>query len=140
MPEAMASLSPASLPISALYLAVFALFSVVLAIGVAATRGKSGVSIGDGGRPELVTATRRHGNFVEYVPLLLLMLAVLELNGASDGLLHGLGLSLLVARVLHAVGIHAEVERSVPRAIGAIGTWLVTLVAAGCLLQQFLTR
>jgi uncharacterized membrane protein YecN with MAPEG domain len=47
---------------------------------------------------------RRHGNFVEYVPMMMIMLGALELNGASPMLLHGLGVGLITARLLHAIG------------------------------------
>ncbi|MDJ0787315.1 MAG: MAPEG family protein [Myxococcota bacterium] len=127
-----------TIPITGLYLAIFAIFSSILAFFPGRIRGGSGISIGDGGRPDLLLAMRRHGNFVEYVPLILIMLAALELNGASATLLHGLGLSLLVARILHAVGLKADTIQSIPRGIGAAGTLLVTLVAAGVLAYQFL--
>jgi uncharacterized membrane protein YecN with MAPEG domain len=125
-------------PITALYLAIFAVMSGILAFLPGKIRGSSGVSIGDGGNPELLLAMRRHGNFVEYVPLLLLMFAVLELNGASATSLHAMGLVLLVARILHAVGLKADTISSPARGAGAGGTLLVTLVAAGMLAYQFL--
>ena len=106
---------------------------------MAADSGTEGISIGDGGRSDLLLAMRRHGNFVEYVPLLLIMFAALELNGASATLLHGLGLGLVVARILHAVGIKADTINSLPRGIGAGGTLLITLIAAGNLAWQFVS-
>ena len=109
----------------------------MLAFGAGMIRGKSGISIGDGGRPDLLLAMRKHGNFVENVPLLMVMFAVLELNGASATLLHGLGAGLLVARVLHVVGLKADTIQSIPRGIGAGGTTLITLIAAGNLAYQY---
>ncbi len=128
-----------AVPITALYLAIFAVFSSYLAFLVGRLRGSSGISIGDGGRPEILLAMRRQGNFLEYVPLLLLMFGALELNGASPALLHGLGIALLIARILHAVGIQADTIQSVPRGIGAAGTMLITLIAAGNLIYQFVS-
>lgn len=126
-------------PITALYLAVFAVFAGVLAFLPGKIRGSSGISIGDGGRPDLLLAMRRHANFVEYVPYLMIMMAALELNGSSPTLLHGLGIALFVSRILHAVGLKADSIQSLPRGIGAGGTLLVTLVAAGVLASQFFT-
>jgi len=126
-----------AVPITALYLAVFAVFSVVLALGCGVIRGREGISIGDGGRADLHLAMRRHGNFIENVPFLMIMFAALELNGASAGLLHGLGITLVVARALHALGLKADSIQSIPRAIGAGLTILITLVAAGSLAWQF---
>ncbi len=125
------------LPISALYLAVFAVFSGALAALPGTLRGREGISIGDGGRSDLLLAMRRHGNFVEYVPYFMTMFVVLELNGASAPWLHGLGLSMVVARVCHAIGLQADSISSPLRAVGAGGTLLVTLVATVLLLMQF---
>jgi len=125
-------------PITALYLAIFAVFSFALAFPAGKIRGSEGISIGDGGRPDLLLAMRRHGNFVEYVPMLMTMFAVLELNGAGPMLLHGLGVGLLVARVLHAVGLKADTIQSLPRGIGAGGTLVITFIAAGALAWQFI--
>ena len=88
--------------------------------------------------PDLVLlAMRKHGNFVEYVPFFMIMFAALELNGASPLFLHGLGLAMILARILHAVGLKADTIESLARGIGAGGTLLVTLVATGMLLYQF---
>jgi len=126
-----------AVPITALYLAVFAVFASVLAFLPGRIRGQSGISIGDGGRPDLLLAMRKHGNFVEHVPLVLIMFAALELNGASPTLLHGLGIGLFAARVLHAVGLKADTIQSIPRGLGAGGTLLISLIAAGNLAYQF---
>jgi uncharacterized membrane protein YecN with MAPEG domain len=125
-------------PITALYLAIFALFSSYLAFLPGKIRGSSGISIGDGGRPDLLLAMRRHANFVEYVPFFMTMFAVLELNGAPPMFLHSIGSLMIVARVLHAVGIKADTIQSLPRGIGAGGTLLLSLVATGMLIYQFL--
>ena len=124
-------------PITGLYLAVFAVFGGVLAYFPGRLRGSEGISIGDGGRPDLLLAMRRHANFVEFVPYFMIMFAALELNGAGAVLLHCLGLGMLLARSLHAVGIKADTIQSVPRGMGAGGTLLLTLTAAGVLVYQF---
>ncbi len=125
------------LPITALYLAVFAVFAGVLAVLPGRMRGAAGVSVGDGGRADLLVAMRRHANFIEWVPYFMLMFAVLELNGASAGFLHGIGIAMILARVLHAIGLKETIE-SIPRGIGALGTFLLNLTAAGALVRQFL--
>ena len=124
-------------PVSALYLAVFAVFATVLAVLPGRIRGADGVSIGDGGRPDLLLHMRRHANFVEYVPYFMVMMVALELNGTSDTSLHWLGSLMVLARIAHAVGLKAETTRHPGRAVGAIGTILLSLVAAGMLAMQF---
>ncbi len=126
---------PIPLPISALYLAIFCLFASVLAFGAGRLRGSGGVSVGDGGQMNLLVAMRRHANFVEYVPYFMIMFAVLELNGGSAMLLHGMGLGMLVARGLHAAGLGEEITAL--RGAGAGLTLLVSLIAAGTLGYQF---
>ena len=126
------------LPITALYLAIFAVFAAVLAFLPGMIRGSNAISVGDGGRPDLLLAMRRHANFVEYVPYFMLMFAALELNGASSGFLHGIGLGMVVARACHAIGLKADTIQSIPRGIGAGLTFLLSLTAAGMLAYQFL--
>ena len=70
------------------------------------------------------------------MPFALLLIALLELNGGSAGLLHGLGAGLLVARVLHPLGLKADTMRAPLRGIGAIGTVLITGIAAIALLMK----
>jgi uncharacterized protein len=83
---------------------------------------------------------RVHGNFTEYVPMGLVLMLVLELNGAAHGLLHALGASLFAARVLHAFGLGTSTGTSPGRFGGTVLTWLTLLVASGFALYEFLTR
>jgi hypothetical protein len=125
-------------PIVSLYAALLAVLCIVLAGMVGSLRGKKQtISLGDGGDPELMVAMRRHLNFVEYVPLALLLMALIELNGGSKTLLHVLGAILLLARIIHPFGIDAKDMRKMPRFIGTFATIAVNLVAAGTLLWQY---
>jgi len=126
------------IPVTTLYIAIFAVFASALSMMPATIRGKSGVSIGDAGNPQLLLAMRRHGNFLEYVPYFVTMMLALELNGSSATTLHALGAAMIVARIAHAVGLKADTIQSIGRLIGAVGTLLLTLIAAGMLAMQFL--
>ena len=123
-------------PISGLYAALQALIAIALVMPVGRLRAKGNVSLGSGGNPALEVAIRRHANWTEHVPIALLLIALLELNGGSRGLLHGLGLALLVARILHPLGLKADAMKVPLRGIGAFGTLLVTFVAAIALLLK----
>ena len=125
------------LPITALYVALMALISTWLSTGAARARGAAKVAVGDGGNTARLVAMRRQANFVEYVPLLMVMFAVLELNGAGAALLHGLGIALVIGRVVHPFGLNAENPATPGRIAGAGLTLVVTLVAAGVLLYTF---
>ncbi|MGH0029563.1 MAG: MAPEG family protein [Myxococcota bacterium] len=117
-------------PVTAMYTGLLALVGLALQQGVGRERLRSGVSLGDGGQPALVVAMRRQANFVEQVPLALLLLAIIELGGAPSAWLHTLGATLLVARIVHPFGLEYERMRRVPRLVGAVGTLLVVLGAA----------
>ena len=123
-------------PITGLYAALQAFVAIALVAPIGRLRGKYDVSIHAGGHADLDVAIRRHANWTEHVPFALLLIALLELNGGSAGLLHGLGAGLLVARVLHPLGLKADTMRAPLRGIGAIGTLLVTLIAAIALLVK----
>jgi len=127
-------------PITAFYAGLLALIVIALGVRIGVMRGSTGISILHGDNMVLATHIRRHANFTEAVPLALILIAFLELNGASTGLLHGLGIALVVARIAHPFGLHHDNMRSPLRGIGAGVTVLVTLIAAVLLIWGFLTR
>lgn len=69
-------------------------------------------------------------NFVEYVPMALILIAFVEMNSAPDYAIHGFGVALLAARGSHAVGISNESGKILFRGLRAVVTALVTVVAA----------
>jgi len=127
-------------PITALYAGLLTLIAIVLAGLVGAGRGRTGISILHGEDMDLATRIRRHANFTEAVPLALILLAALELNGAGPGFLHGLGIALVVARIAHPIGLHHDNMRNPLRVIGAGVTVVVTLVAAVALIWGYISR
>lgn len=124
-------------PITALYAGVLALMVGVLGFQVGAVRSRTGISILHGDDMELAEKIRRHANFTENVPLALILIGVLELNGASGLLLHGLGTALVVARIAHPLGLHHDNMRHPLRGVGAGLTFLVTTIAALVAIWQF---
>jgi uncharacterized membrane protein YecN with MAPEG domain len=66
--------------ITGLYAALMALLVVVLAVRVVMYRRTARVGLGDGNNPDLLKRIRVHANAVEYVPLYLLLMLILELN------------------------------------------------------------
>ena len=119
-----------ALPITAIYAGLLGLIALVLGIGSGRLRAKTGVSLGDGGNPEQLLATRRHANFAEWVPMALILLLVLELNGAPGVAIHTMGAALVLARIAHPLGLQAESMGGVGRAVGALTTALIVLVSA----------
>jgi uncharacterized membrane protein YecN with MAPEG domain len=125
--------------ITAFYAAILALVLTYLGFQVGSARLQAGVSILDGGDMSLAEKIRRHANFTENVPFTLILLAVIELDGAPPGLLHGLGIALVAARIAHPIGLHHDNMRHPLRAVGAFGTVVVTLIAAGVAVWQFVS-
>ncbi len=118
------------LEVTALYAGILGLMAFAIATPAGQLRGSTGISIGDGGNRDLLLAMRRHANFVEVVPLALILIAVLELNGVTPWAIHGLGAALVIARAIHAVSLKADTIANPGRFIGAAGSGLVTVVAA----------
>ncbi|MDO9269717.1 MAG: MAPEG family protein [Methylobacter sp.] len=94
--------------ITSIYASLSALLIVKLTLAVIKLRRKNRVSVGDGGNEELQLAIRAHSNAVEYIPVTLMLLLTLELNGAPKILIHILGAALLIGRILHAMGLPAK--------------------------------
>ena len=93
--------------ITAFYLAVLALLYVVLSLQVIRLRLMNRAAFGDSGNIALRSAIRAHAHFAEYVPITTLMIAFLEAAGASTLRVHLLMGALVVARVLHPIGMYA---------------------------------
>jgi uncharacterized membrane protein YecN with MAPEG domain len=72
----------------------------------------------------MLSAIRAHGNFAEYVPLTLLLMALCELAGVGALWLHLGGGLLLAGRILHAIGIQIPKAPNKPRLFGTLFFWL----------------
>lgn len=101
-----------------------------LTFRVVGLRKASRIGIGTGGNEVLARAVRVHANFGEYVPLTLLMLGLLELSGIRPVLLWIFGIGLLLARILHAIGLGKSAGVSFGRFGGAVLTFALLLAMA----------
>ena len=81
----------------------------------------------------LTVATRAHGNFLENVPLAVLLAAVVELNGGDKRVLNGTLAALLAFRLTHAeLGLRAAEDGTANgRIIGHTGSQVIILGLAG---------
>ena len=120
------------LPITLMYAGIFAIFALLLSFMAGSARGKSGISIlyGDPADMKLGEKVRRHQNFLEYVPLFLIVFGALEANGVAPLFLYIVGDLMIVARIFHAFGLHYDNMAHIGRLIGAGGTALLTLVCS----------
>jgi len=112
------------------YAAIFALMLVGLSLRVANTRREVRVALGDGGAKLLQRRIRAQGNFIEYVPMTLILLLFVEWQGWSRWLVHALCLVLLAARAVHAYGVSQEPEDIRLRATGMATTAGILMICA----------
>ena len=122
-----------TLPVTALYAGLLALYFVWLSTRVIKARRVHRAALGTPHRL-VERAVRAHGNFAEYVPFALLLMALCEVNGLPDWALHVFGTVLLAGRILHATGIAQEPENFRWRVLGMSLTFTVMGVAGAALL------
>lgn len=118
--------------VTPLYAGLLALWFLVLSVRVARNRGKRQVSLGDGGDTMLQRMIRAQGNFAEYVPMVLVLLVILELSHFSTYVLHGLGIALVLGRLLHGYALGFSKQFMFGRVFGTVLTF-ATLLTAGLL-------
>lgn len=92
--------------VTGFYLAILLLLYVMLSLQVSRYRRGNRVLFGDGDNIKLRSAIRAHANFAEYVPIIVLMIAILETAGMPAGQVHWLMGLLLLSRLLHPLGMY----------------------------------
>src|SRR5215468_11250740 len=129
--------------ISATYLAVLGLIYTVLSMRVIRLRRGNRIGFGDGDNATMRAAIRAHAHFAEYVPIIVLMAAALEMFATSTAQLHMLLGTLVVSRILHPFGLHAKPgapQFFVGRVLGMTLTLFVLVTSALLLLRDFVLR
>ena len=101
-----------------------------LSFAVIGLRRENKIGLGSGGHDDLERAIRAQGNFAEYVPFGIILIACLELNGAPWWLVAIPGITLIVGRLIHAVGINQPPPDFSKRVLGMKLTFntLISLV------------
>lgn len=122
-----------AVPITGLFAGILTAFALVLSARAGTYRGKNRVSVlyGEPTDWTLVERVRAHQNFLEYVPLALILMGLIELNGGSPRFLYAAGTLLVGARIAHALGLKHDDIAHKGRFVGAAGTALVSAAAAG---------
>lgn len=113
---------------AALWVGLHLALLLVLSVRVVGQRRRHGVVLGDAAIPELAQAVRAFGNATEYVPAGLIAIVVLAMVGAPPMVVHLTGLTLLVGRVAHAVGLSRSGGASILRSAGILLTWLAYIL------------
>lgn len=93
--------------ITAWYAALLGLMQVSLTTYVVFGRWRYGVSLGDGDERDMRRRIRAHGNFIEIVPMSLILLYLAEQHLLSQQALwvHIFGVMTVLGRVLHVIGM-----------------------------------
>ena len=123
-------MTPIILPITLTIAAAAAVLHIWLAARVSQLRNRHKVSIGDGGNEALIRRMRAHANYGENMPIVLILLALIELAGGDPRILWGAAILFLIARILHAFGM----DRPSPsrlRMFGMMGSVLPLLILVG---------
>jgi len=112
------------------------LLAVSLTASVGQLRTKKKIFLGDGGDPDMLAAIRAHGNFMEFVPLCLLLIYVVS-DFYGFWTVAILSLALLVSRVLHAGGMLGFIPLG--RMLGATGTTVILAITSALLIVSGIT-
>lgn len=119
-----------TLPITLTIAGAAAIMNVWLGLRVSLLRRRHGISIGDGGRPDVTTRMRAHANFAEYAPFFLILLALVELARGSEQWLWIVSILFILARLAHPIGMDRS-RSNILRIAGIVVTWATLLILAG---------
>lgn len=124
--------------VTGLYAALAAILVLVLGARISRARHAKQVGMGAGGDADLARRIRAHANALENLPIALLLLLVLDLDRLPVLWLHVFGCLLIIARILHAIGLSRHAGYSFGRFSGTALTWLVMLAMAVVLLWRWI--
>jgi uncharacterized membrane protein YecN with MAPEG domain len=126
------------LPVTSVTAAIAALMLIALSVPVSLRRGKLKAATGDGGDAGLQRLIRAQGNFIEYAPMGLILLALVEVGVTPAGLLWSIGMLLIIGRGLHALGMIRNTL--VLKGLGMLGTFASLLTSAFILLARYFAQ
>tara|TARA_Y100000590_G_scaffold467107_1_gene644822 strand:- start:276 stop:671 length:396 start_codon:yes stop_codon:yes gene_type:complete len=113
--------------ITLLYASLLGILVIFLAYKTGMTRLKENNLLGDGNSSSMLQAIRAHGNLIEYLPIFLILLGLIEMQNVAAWQLHTVGSIFFVGRILHAYGMYISSESTPFRMAGIIFTWISIL-------------
>ena len=93
------------LPITLTIAGAAALVNIWLMIRVGQVRSSEKISVGDGGNEKVIRRMRAHANFGESIPIVLILIAAIELASGSPTWLWTVSGVYMLGRVAHGVGM-----------------------------------
>ncbi len=115
-----------------LYASLLGFLYFYISLTVIKGRRSNKVSLGPGSDNEILHLTSAHNNFASYVPLFLIMLYILEVNGAYSVLIHSLGVAFLAGRILHFLSMKNQEKTFEKRVLGMKLTLWPLIISSGC--------
>lgn len=128
------------MPITAFYTAILAIIIFMLMGNVIRYRRSEKIGLGDGGNESLRCAMRSHGNAIETIPICILLFAMAEGNGVNHMVLHGFGITLVIARILHPWGLLSSAGVTFGRFVGTILTFVTMIGLIGVILVNVVPK
>lgn len=114
------------LPVTLAAVAAAAVLNIWLSLRINAARNAAGVFLGDGGSEPLQRRMRAQSNYIEYTPIMLALIAAIELAGKGSGWLAYVAALYFIGRVAHGFGMDGgKLVRG--RFVGTIITLLTQL-------------
>ena len=111
--------------ITSIIASVLTIIFIRLSFAVIGLRRKNKVGLGSGGHDDLERAIRAQGNFAEYVPFSIILIACLELNGAPWWLVVIPGIAMIIGRLIHIKGINTPPPDFSKRVLGMKFTFFI---------------
>jgi uncharacterized protein len=93
------------LPITLTIAGAAALVNIWLMIRCGQVRSAQKINIGDGGDDRLIRRMRAHANFIESAPIVLILIAALELARGQAMWLWIVGIAFIFGRLAHGLGM-----------------------------------
>ncbi len=116
-----------TLPIALTTAGAAALVNFWLSWRIGEIRTAEKISIGDGGNPRLLARMRAQLNFAEYVPLVLILIALIEAATSTHLWLPVVAALFILGRICHPLGMDGW---SLGRTIG-MATTALTMIGLG---------
>ena len=120
-----------ALAVTPVYAGLLAFVYLYLTYSVMRLRQRKQLSVGDGGDPSFLRKMRAHGNFAEFVPIALLLMAMVELLGVGAAVLHAIGGLLLAGRLTHGWCFLFTDANLIARRAGMIMTLAAIAIGGG---------
>ena len=128
------------LPITLTIAGAAAIVNIWLAVRIVMVRLKAKVLIGDGGNALLTARMRAQSNYMEYTPLVLILIGLIELAKGTQTWLWAAGILYILGRIVHPFGMDKQTPHPL-RGVGILTTWIVLIGLAGYALSiPYVTR